>query len=42
MRLSNYLCHNDVNESLQSAYNKQHSCETTLLLVQNDNIEISR
>ena len=36
MRLSNYLCHNDVNESVQSAHKKQHSCETTLLLVQND------
>ena len=36
MRLTNYLCDNDRNESLQSAYKKHHSCETALLRVQND------
>ena len=36
MRLTNYLCDNDLNESLQSAYKKHHSYETALLLVQND------
>ena len=36
MRLTNYLCDNDLNESLQSAYKKHHSCETALLRVQND------
>ena len=36
MRLSNYLYNNDLNESLQSAYKEQHSCETALLRVQND------
>ena len=36
MRLRDCLCDNDLNESLQSAYKKHHSCETALLLVQND------
>ena len=36
MRLTNYLCDNDLNENLQSAYKKHHSCETALLRVQND------
>ena len=36
MRLTNYLCDNDLNESLQSAYKKHHSCDTAILLVQND------
>ena len=36
MRLTDYLCDNDLNESLQSAYKKHHSCETALLRVQND------
>ena len=36
MRLTNCLCDNDLNESLQSAYKKHHSCETALLRVQND------
>ena len=31
MRLTNYLCDNDLNGSLQSAYKKHHSCETALL-----------
>ena len=35
-RLMNYLCDNDLNESLQSAYKEHHSCETALLRVQND------
>ena len=36
IRLTNYLCDNDLNESLQFAYKKHHSCETALLRVQND------
>ena len=36
MRLTNYLCDNNLNESLNSAYKKDHSCETALLRVQND------
>ena len=36
MRLTDYLCDNDLNESLQSAYKKHHICETALLRVQND------
>ena len=36
MRLTDCLCDNDLNESLQSAYKKHHSCETALLRVQND------
>ena len=36
MRLTNYLSDKNLNESLQSAYNKHHSCETALLRVQND------
>ena len=36
MRLRDYLCDNDLNESLQFAYKKHHSCETALLRVQND------
>ena len=36
MHLTNYLCDNNLNESLQSAYKKDHSCETALLRVQND------
>ena len=36
MRLTDHLCDNDLNESLQSAYKKHHSCETALLRVQND------
>ena len=36
MRLTNYLCDNDLNESLQSAYKKHKSCETALLRIQND------
>ena len=35
-RLTNYLCDNKLNESLQSAYNKDHSYETALLRIQND------
>ena len=43
MRLSDYLCDNDLNESRQSAYKEQHSCETALLQVQNDTYtEVSR
>ena len=34
--LTNYLCDNDLNESLQSAYKEHHSCETALLRVQTD------
>ena len=36
MRLRDCLCDNDLNESLQTACKKHHSCETALLLVQND------
>ena len=36
MRLTNYFCDNDLNESLQSAYKKHHDCKTALLRVQND------
>ena len=36
MRLSDYLCDNDLYESLQSAYKEQHHCETALLRVKND------
>ena len=36
MRLWDYLCENDLNETFQSAYKQQHSCETALLRVQND------
>ena len=36
MRLRDCLCDNDLNESLQTAYKKHHSCETALLRVQND------
>ena len=36
MCLTDYLCDNDLNESLQSVYKKHHSCETALLRVQND------
>ena len=36
MRLTDCLCDNDLNESLQTAYKKHHSCETALLRVQND------
>ena len=36
MRLRDCLCDNDLNESLQTAYKKHHSCETVLLRVQND------
>ena len=36
MRLTNYLCDNDLNESLQFAYKKRHSCETAFLRVEND------
>ena len=36
MRLTDYFCDNDLNESLQSAYKKHHSYETALLLVQSD------
>ena len=35
IRLMNYLCDNDLYESLQSAYKKHHSCDTVLLHVQN-------
>ena len=35
IRLTNHLCDNDLNESLQSAYKEHHSCEKTLLRVQN-------
>ena len=35
-RLTNCLCDNNLNESLQSANKKDHSCETALLRVQND------
>ena len=35
MRMRDYLCDNDLNESLQFAYKKHHSCEA-LLRVQND------
>ena len=34
LRLTNYLCDNDLNENLQSAYKKHHSCETAVLRVQ--------
>ena len=36
MRLTDCLCDNDLNESLQTAYKKHHSCETALVRVQND------
>ena len=36
IRLTNYLCDNDLNKNLQSAYKKHLSCETALLRVQND------
>ena len=36
MRLTDYLCDNDLKESLQYAYKKHHSCETAPLRVQND------
>ena len=36
MRLTDCLCDNDLNESLQTAYKKHHSSETALLRVQND------
>ena len=36
MRMRDYLCDNDLNESLQFAYKKHHSCETALLRVEND------
>ena len=36
MRLTDCLCDNDLNESLQTAYKKHHTCETALLRVQND------
>ena len=36
MHLTNYLCDNNLNESLQSACKKDHSCETALLRVKND------
>ena len=35
-KLQPCVCDNDLNESLQSAYKKHHSCETALLRVQND------
>ena len=35
MRLRDCLCDKDLNESLQTAYKKHHSCETALLRVQN-------
>ena len=36
MRLTDYLCDNDLNECLQFPYKKHHSCETEPLRVQND------
>ena len=36
MRLRDYLCDNDLNESLQFAYKKHHTCERALLRAQND------
>ena len=39
-RLTNYLCDNNLNESLQSAYKKDHSCETALLRIQNDILKL--
>ena len=39
MRLTNYLCDNDLNESLQCAYKEHHSCKTALLRVQNDTLK---
>ena len=36
LRLTDYLCDNDLIESLQSAYKEHHSCETALLRVHND------
>ena len=36
MGLTDCLCDNDLNESLQTTYKKHHSCETALLRVQND------
>ena len=33
IRRTNYLCDNDLNESLQSAYKEHHSCETALLSI---------
>ena len=36
IRVTNYLCDNDLNKSLLPAYKKQHSWETAFLRVQND------
>ena len=36
MRLTDCLCGNNLNESLQTTFKKHHSCETALLRVQND------
>ena len=36
MRLTDCLCGNDLNESLQTAYKEHHSCEAALLRVEND------
>ena len=36
MRLRDYFCDNDLNESLHFAYKNHHICETALLRVQND------
>ena len=36
VRLNRYLEENNVNKPLQSAYKQHHSCETTLVCVQND------
>ena len=42
MPLTDCLCGNNLNESLQTTFKKHHSCETALLRVQNVDIPHER